>query len=206
MAEIVKVTSDSDAEAAAQLAASILRGGGLVAFPTETVYGIGVHMEDKVAVTRLYRLKERPSEKPLTLHIGSLSDLDRYGIEATPREHHLIRHCWPGPLTLILRNRKGQTVGVRWPRHELACRILKAAGVPVGCPSANLSGEEPATTAGEVAKGLRAQIDLIIDGGKTELGVSSTVAVAEGKSLKILREGAIAAETLRELWEERGGS
>jgi len=206
MAELLKITTPSDQDEAIRLGASILKGGGLVVFPTETVYGIGVNMENQMALMRLYRLKGRPDDKPLTLHIGTLADLERFGIEATPREYHLIKHCWPGPLTLILRNKKGETVGVRWPRHDLACQIIKKSGVRVGCPSANISGESPATTAEEVAKGIRSEIDLIIDGGKTELGTSSTVAMSEGKSLKILREGAISSRTLRELWEERSGS
>lgn len=206
MAELFRVATEADEEEAVRLAASLLRGGGLVAFPTETVYGIGVHMENEGALARLYRLKNRPSEKPLTLHISNLSDLERYGIQATPQEYYLMKHLWPGPLTLILKDKKGKTIGVRWPRHDLACRIIRQAGVPIGCPSANLSGAIPPTTAEEVAKGFRSEIDLIIDGGRTELGVSSTVVATEGRSFKILREGAMSTETIRSLWTEQNVS
>ena len=206
MAELFRIVTDADREEAVRLAGSILKGGGLVAFPTETVYGIGVHMEDKIAVARLYRLKGRPSDKPLTLHIGQLTDLDRYGIQATPQEYRLIKYFWPGPLTLILRNKKGERLGVRWSRHELACQIIRKAGVPIGCPSANFSGVSPPTTADEVAKGLRDEIDLIVDGGETELRTSSTVVSTEEKSLKVLREGAISKEALLSQWENQSVS
>ena len=206
MAELFRIVTDADREEAIRLAGSILRGGGLVAFPTETVYGVGVHMEDKVAVRRLYRLKGRAPDKPLTLHIGELAALDRYGIQATPEEYRLIKYLWPGPLTLILRNKKGEQMGVRWPRHELACQIIRASGVPIGCPSANFSGATPPTTADEVAKGLRDEIDLIVDGGETELRTSSTVVSAERGVLKILREGAISKEALLSLWENQNVS
>ena len=202
MAELFRVTSEADQEEAARLAGSLLKGGGLVAFPTETVYGIGVHLENPVALARLYQLKGRPAEKQLTLHIGALSDMERYGVEATPREYRLMKRFWPGPLTLILRDKKGKRIGVRWPNHPLACRILQSAAVPVGCPSANLSGAAAPTTAEELVKGVREGIDLIIDGGRTELGVSSTVVSAEGDVLAILREGALLAESVREVWAE----
>lgn len=175
-------------------AGRFLREGKLVAFPTETVYGLGVHLENEGAVERLYRLKGRDKEKQLTLAIAECSVLQKYGVILSPLAQKLSQRFWPGPLTLLLRNKKGEVVGVRMPGHPVARAVLKEASVPIGLPSANPSGKTPPRSAEEVLDYFDGGIDLLLDGGKTTLGVSSTIVDLTGASWKILREGALSKE------------
>ncbi|MFH1857409.1 MAG: L-threonylcarbamoyladenylate synthase [Candidatus Omnitrophota bacterium] len=181
-------------------AAKFLREGKLVAFPTETVYGLGVSMDHPDAVERLYRVKGRPKEKELTLAIAGFSDLKKYGVILEPAAETFAKRFWPGPLTLLLKNRGGETIGVRMPGHPVARAILSEAGVAVGLPSANPSGKTPPRSAEEVLTYFDGVIDLIVDGGKTALGISSTVVDLTGPAWKIVREGVITTEEIRRAW------
>ena len=128
-------------------AGKLLREGRLVAFPTETVYGLGVHLENQGAVARLYEVKGRPKEKALTLAIADHADLQKHRLILSPIAKRLIERFWPGPLTLLVRNEKGEEIGIRMPGHPVAQRLIQAAGVPIGLPSANPSGKEPPRSA-----------------------------------------------------------
>ena len=178
-------------------AAALLRRGGLVAFPTETVYGLGANLQDPQAIQELYQVKQRPFEKQATLHITDFRQVEAEKVIVSPAAWELMRKFWPGPLTIVLGRIDGSTIGFRIPGHPVALALLKEAGVPVIAPSANLSGGEPATQADQVLKVFADKIDMVLDGGPAPIGVSSTVVDLSGGTPRILREGANAAEVKR---------
>lgn len=175
-------------------AAALVRGGGLVAFPTETVYGIAVHAWDRAAVERLHHLKGRPAEKHLTLHLWDVRQVEAFAREVSPQAQHLMEAFWPGPLTLILPGRETPTVGLRLPDHPAARALLRLCQVPVAAPSANLSGQPEATDAVQVLAALGAGLDAVIDAGPTVYRQPSTVVDATVVPVRVLREGAITRE------------
>ncbi len=182
-------------------AAGILKRGGLVAFPTETVYGLGANLEDPQAIQELYLVKQRPFEKKVTLHIADPKAVESHGVAVPPLARELMDRFWPGPLTLVLARPDGSTLGFRMPRHPVALALLKEAGVPVVAPSANLSGSPPPRTAQEVLRDLSDKIDVVLDGGETPLGLESTVLDLSGGEPQILRRGALADEVEKVLKE-----
>ena len=187
-------------EAAVADAAQSLREGGLVAFPTETVYGLGADASNAAAIARLYEAKGRPAFNPLIAHVGDLAAaqrIARFDAQATL----LAQAFWPGPLTLVLPKAPGcavaelataglDTIAVRVPAHRIAREILRAFGGPVVAPSANLSGHVSPTTAAHVTNDLAGRIDLIIDGGAVEVGVESTI-VGCFEAPMLLRPGGV---------------
>lgn len=175
-------------------AAGILRRGGLVAFPTETVYGLGANLDDPQAIQELYRVKQRPFEKQVTLHIAVPEEVSRYGVVVSELGRRLIGRFWPGPLTLVFRRQGGSTLGFRMPDHPVALALLRDAAVPVVAASANLSGHPAPRTATEVLQDLADQIDLLLDAGPTSDGGESTVVDLSGEVPRILRRGALAEE------------
>lgn len=191
-------------------AAALLRAGRLVAFPTETVYGLGANALDPEAVRRIFAAKGRPSDNPLIVHIAGRAGLDEAAdLSAPGLERRLVdelaERFWPGPLTLVLPARPSvprevtaglDTVGVRVPAHPLALALLRAAGVPVAAPSANRSGRPSPTRAEHVWADLGGRIDAILDGGATDVGVESTVLDLSRRPYAILRPGGVAAEQL----------
>jgi L-threonylcarbamoyladenylate synthase len=186
-------------------AAALLRAGGLVAFPTETVYGLGAHALDEQAVRRVFAAKGRPADNPLIVHVASADQIDVVARSVPAAALRLAERFWPGPLTLVLdarpdvpavtRGGRG-TVAVRVPAHELALALLRAAGVPVAAPSANRSGRPSPTTAAHVRAELGDAVDAVLDGGPCALGVESTVVDARGPVPVVLREGAVPADVL----------
>ncbi len=170
-------------------AAQLLRGGGVIAFPTDTVYGLGAAADDELAQKRVYAMKNRPVGMPLILMVAARSQLEGL-VHIDSRAEAVIERWWPGPLTVILHASGGGTLGVRIPNHEVALELLRAAG-PLMTTSANLHGDEPAMTAEEAMQvpGLAA----VLDGGRAPGGVASTVVDLTGPELHILREGAIPA-------------
>jgi L-threonylcarbamoyladenylate synthase len=194
-------------------AAEVIREGGLVAFPTETVYGIGANAFDKKAVRKIFISKVRSKDKPLSVCVAGLAQL-RQVVSSLPDEAEvLIKAFLPGPLTLILPKRSticgevtGQSggVGVRFPDHGIALALIKESGVPVATTSANVSGGIDARTAREVMEQLQGKIDLLIDGGQAKLGVPSTIADFTCCPYRILREGAISKEELDRVLRDRG--
>jgi L-threonylcarbamoyladenylate synthase len=186
-------------------AAELLRSGGLVAFPTETVYGLGVHVRDEPAVRRLFAVKRRPADNPLIVHVADADGLERVASNVTPLARHLAARFWPGPLTLVLDARDDvptvatgglRTVGVRVPDHPVANALLVIADVPVAAPSANRSGRPSPTTAAHVVADLDGEVDVVVDGGPCRIGVESTVVDARGAAPVVLREGMITREQL----------
>nr|WP_226383555.1 L-threonylcarbamoyladenylate synthase [Paenibacillus massiliensis] len=193
--------------AAFQEAAALLRHGKTVAFPTETVYGLGADARNDQAVSSIFMAKGRPSDNPLIVHIADRAQLDELVEHVDELAEQLIRDFWPGPLTLVLPVRAGvlsarvtaglNTVAVRMPDHAVALRLLAEAACPVAAPSANLSGRPSPTTAAHVLEDLDGRIDGILDAGPTGVGVESTVVETspDGK-VTILRPGGITAEQL----------
>ncbi|MGD0751389.1 MAG: L-threonylcarbamoyladenylate synthase [Anaerolineales bacterium] len=179
-------------------AQAVLQKGGLVAFPTDTVYGVGALAFNGTAVGRIYTAKARPVEKAIPVLIGASIDLEKVTLEAPEAALRLAARFWPGPLTLVVPKHPDlpetvsvtPTVGVRVPDHSVARRLLSAAG-PMAVTSANLSGQPSPSTAQEVLMQLGGKIALIIDGGKTPGGVPSTVVDCSGPEIRILREGPI---------------
>lgn len=186
----------------------VLRQGGLVAFPTETVYGLGANALDARAVARIFMAKGRPQDNPLIVHLDNPGLLSRYIEDIPPVVPELAARFWPGPLTLVLRGGHAfppevtgglGTVGVRVPAHPVALALIRAAGVPVAAPSANASGRPSPTTAGHVLEDLAGKIELVLDGGPTGLGVESTVLDLSGPRPVILRPGGVIRRDLEEV-------
>ena len=171
-------------------AAVCVQRGGLVAFPTETVYGIAANLNDPQAIQELYFVKQRPFEKQVTIHLADASGVDSYGVLIPPAAQRLMDLFWPGPLTIVLARSDGSTLGFRVPNHPVALAFLAAADVPVVAPSANLSGNPPPSTAQQVMNDLQDKIDLVLDAGPTAIGVSSTVVDFSGQTPRVSREGA----------------
>jgi L-threonylcarbamoyladenylate synthase len=184
-------------------ALAILKAGGLVAFPTDTVYGVGALAFDGEAIVSIYAAKDRPVEKAIPILISDAAELDKVGIEIPGAALKLASRFWPGPLTILVPKRAdlpdsvsaNATVGVRVPDHEIARTLLRAAG-PMAVTSANLSGGPSPVSAEEVFEQLGGRIPLIIDGGRTPGGVPSTLVDCTTPELRILREGPIGMEEL----------
>lgn len=195
------------AEIAVGEAAEILASGGTVAFPTETVYGLGADARNTQAVERIFAAKGRPSDNPLIVHIAEMAQLEGLVTEVNETERRLMEAFWPGPLTLVMPAVPGAvsprvtaglaTVAVRMPAHDVALRLIAAAGCPVAAPSANRSGRPSPTLARHVGEDLAGAIDGIVDGGPTGVGVESTVVEAgRDGTVTVLRPGGITAEQL----------
>ena len=188
---------------AIQTALDILQRGGLVAFPTDTVYGVGALAFDGKAVESIYKAKDRPIEKAIPVLIADAADMEKVGMDIPEVAYQLAARFWPGPLTCIIPKQATlpeavsatETVGVRVPDHEVARTLLRAAG-PMAVTSANISGQPSPSTAQEVFAQLGGRIDLIIDGGTTPGGVPSTLVDCTGAELKILREGSLTLEEI----------
>jgi L-threonylcarbamoyladenylate synthase len=186
-------------------AAAILRAGGLVAFPTETVYGLGARAFDAAAAGRVYRAKGRPSDNPLIVHVDGEAMLALVARRVSPLSRRLIEAFWPGPLTLIFDKTAAvpaavtggrDTVAVRCPSHPAARALLRALGEPIAAPSANRSGRPSPTTAAHVLRDLRGRVPLILDGGPCRRGLESAIVDARGRRPVLLRPGTIAPEAI----------
>jgi L-threonylcarbamoyladenylate synthase len=183
-----------------QRAAALIRGGGLVAFPTETVYGLGANAFDAAAVARIFTAKGRPRQSPLIVHVDSI-DMARTLVLAWPdAADRLARRYWPGPLTLVLPKQPSipdivtaglATVGLRVPSHPLALALIRAAGMPIAAPSANPFTQLSPTTAEHVRQSLGDAVDLVLDGGPATVGIESTVLSLAGSQPLLLRPGVI---------------
>ena len=191
MTAVIRINASRPSEVAIKKAALVLKKGGLVAFPTETVYGLGANLLDKKAVSKVYEIKKRPRNKPLTVHVADTASVRKITGKIPACAAKLIKRYWPGPLTIILRDRRGKKTGFRMPDNKIAFGLIKKAGVPVVAPSANISGNRPPTSAAGVLRDLDGKVDIVIDGGKTAIGIESTVVDMTGRRPRVLREGAI---------------
>jgi L-threonylcarbamoyladenylate synthase len=189
-------------------AAEIVRAGGLVAFPTETVYGLGANALDSAAVARIFEAKERPASNPIIVHIASSEQLSDVAADVPAQALLLAERFWPGPLTLVLPKSaaipdivtaSGRTVAVRVPNHPVALALLRAVRLPIAAPSANRSESISPTTAAHVAESLGDRIDLIVDGGACAVGIESTVIDVCQNPPTILRPGGVSPREIAEV-------
>ncbi|HJB56541.1 MAG TPA: threonylcarbamoyl-AMP synthase [Candidatus Flavonifractor intestinipullorum] len=195
----------------ADRAAEILKAGGLLGIPTETVYGLGANGLDPEAVARIFAAKGRPQDNPLILHIPSADWLERYCLDIPNGAYALARRFWPGPLTMILKRRSVvpdvvtaglDTVGMRCPAHPVCRAILTAAGVPVAAPSGNTSGRPSPTNMADMLEDMDGKIEGIVDGGPCSVGVESTIVDLTVTPPRLLRPGGVTLEELRDVLGE----
>ena len=208
MLDTLFYTVKSSSDPSLSEAGRILREGGLVVFPTETVYGLGANALDADAAARIYEAKGRPSDNPLIVHIADPVEAEAL-VFTSPLYYRLARHFMPGPLTVILKKRDViplgvtaglDTVAIRCPSHPIAQALIRASGIPVAAPSANLSGSPSPTTAEHVKDDMMGRVHAIIDGGPCEVGLESTIVkLEEDDSLTLLRPGAITKEDLESI-------
>ncbi|MDR1917148.1 MAG: threonylcarbamoyl-AMP synthase [Synergistaceae bacterium] len=188
-------------------AARVLRDGGLVSIPTETVYGLGANALDQEAVNKIYKAKGRPADNPLILHVSSMREAACYA-EINHKAELLMHHFWPGPLTIVLYSlavvpavtrANLDTVALRVPMNSIALELIRDAEIPIAAPSANKSGRPSPTTARIVYEDLGDSVDMIIDGGPTSIGIESTVVDATEGAVTILRPGGVTREMLERI-------
>lgn len=186
-------------------ASKVIQEGGLVLFPTETVYGIGANALNDEAVKKIFIAKGRAQDNPLILHISSFDMLNEIAENISELEYKLMDAFWPGPLTIILNKKKGianeatcngDTVGVRMPSNRIAYELIKRANVPIAAPSANISGRPSGTNIDDIFEELKDKVDFIINGGESEIGLESTVVRVIDDEIKILRPGKITKEDM----------
>ena len=183
----------------------IIKNGGIVIFPTETVYGIGTNGLDAVAVEKLYNIKKRPITKPISLLVSDFDMINKVAKNITKKEYELMQRFFPGPLTIIL-NKKDivpnivtantNTVGIRMPDNEITRKLIKYAGVPIAAPSANISGEPSNTNLNDLINIFKNNVDYYIDGGECKIGTASTIIQVVNEIPIILRKGSITEEQI----------
>ena len=207
--EIIKISDVTETEKIKK-AADVLAHGGLVALPTETVYGLGADATDEEGARKIYAAKGRPSDNPLIIHIAEPADAEKYAV-TNECYYRLAKACMPGPLTVILPKKDTiplsvtgglDTVAVRCPSHPIANAIIRECGVAVAAPSANLSGSPSPTSAEHVIHDMCGRIDMIVDGGECEIGLESTIIKLDGSKATLLRPGAITCDALECVCDE----
>ncbi len=202
----MKTIINQPSKEAYERAGQILKNGGIVAFPTDTVYGLGAVYKDKDAVSKIFEAKGRDEKKPLSILISDISEVKLLADEISPKAHKLMRRYWPGALTLVFKKKEGipdnvtagkDTIGIRMPSSDVARNIIKEAGSPLATPSANTSGKRSSVTAKDVEEDLDGKIDMLIDGGACDIGIASTVVDVTKEPFEILREGVITKEMIK---------
>ena len=188
--------------------AQIIKKGGIVIFPTETVYGIGTNGLDENAIRKLYEVKQRPLNKPISLLVNNIEMVEKIAKNITELEYKLMERFFPGPLTIILEKRdiipdiltsNTNTVGIRMPSGEIAKKLIEFAGVPIATSSSNISGKPSGTNITDIKKDFEGKVDCFIDNGESELGIPSTVIRIIDNIPHILRQGAISEEEIRKI-------
>lgn len=202
--EYIQITDPEAQQSELMRAAEVLRKGGLVVFPTETVYGLGGIATSDTAAKQIYAAKGRPSDNPLIIHLSTPEEAEAYAF-TSPTYYTLARAFMPGPLTVILPKKDTipssvtgglDSVAVRCPSHPVANRLIALTGLPIAAPSANLSGKPSPTCAAHVARDMDGRVDMIIDGGESEIGLESTIVKLDGEHLTLLRPGGITYDAL----------
>lgn len=209
MVQILKVDSFVDSEKNYAQAVDLLKSAQVVAFPTETVYGLGAIATDETAVAKIFEAKGRPSDNPLIVHVGTVEEVTNYVEDISETAKQCMEAFWPGPLTLVMKAKQGvlasnvtaglTTVGIRMPDHPVALELLQQLKMPVAAPSANKSGKPSPTKAAHVAEDLADRIPLIVDGGATGIGLESTVLDTTTTPPVILRPGGVTKEMLEQV-------
>jgi L-threonylcarbamoyladenylate synthase len=191
-----------------QIGSTIIKKGGLVAFPTETVYGLGANALNKRAVSKIFKAKGRPADNPLIVHVSAKTQVSLIALKIPKSAQFLMKKFWPGPLTLIFKKRdivpenvtcNLSTVAIRMPKNRIALDLIKKSGVPIAAPSANISGKPSPTTCMHVIEDLFGKVDAIIDGGKTKIGIESTVLDITKEPAIILRPGGVTREMIEKV-------
>ena len=205
---ILKIDSDQPEVDKIKQAAVVIKNGGLVAFPTETVYGLGANAFDSNAVKKIFKAKGRPSDNPLIVHISDMEQLSSLVQNVPLLAEKLIKVFWPGPLTIILESNGKipdlvtaglSTVAIRMPKNQIALDLIKKANVPIVAPSANLSGKPSPTIVDHVIEDLKGKVDIIVDGGDVNIGLESTVVDLTKEIPEILRPGKITKSQLEDV-------
>lgn len=206
--KIFKVSPKKPSLAQIRRAAKIIKIGRLVAFPTETVYGLGANALDSKAIRKIFDAKDRPSDNPLIIHIADVADLGILSDHIPKMAFDLIDKFWPGPLTLVLKKSKFvpkiatgglDTVAIRMPKNKIAQELIAQSGVPIAAPSANIAGRPSPTIPQHVIEDLSGRISAIIDGGPTKIGIESTVVDLSRKTPMLLRPGGVTIEQLQKV-------
>lgn len=197
--EIIQINPQEPEKEKVEQAANLIREGKLVVIPTETVYGIAANMLNEKTIQRLYAVKQRPKDKPFSLHIAAKEEVEKYAIDIAPFAWRLIERFWPGPITLLLKSKDNNKVGIRMPNHKVALAIIKKVGLPLVCPSANISGNSAPCICQEVLRDLNGRVDLVVDSGRTKLGEESTVVDVTKLPIEILREGALPQDEIEKV-------
>lgn len=186
-------------------AAGIIKSGGVVIFPTETVYGIGANGLDEKAIKKLFDIKQRPLNKPISLLVSDFDMISKVAQNITNLEQRIIEAFFPGPLTIVLEKKEivpniltnnTNTVGIRMPEGEIARKLVGSAGVPIATTSANISGDQSGTNLGNIRPKFEDKVDYLIDGGESKIGVPSTVIRVVDDEIQVLREGSITKEQI----------
>lgn len=203
--EIIKLLPNESNNKRIEDAAEIIKRGGLVAFPTETVYGLGADATDALAAKKIYAAKGRPSDNPLIIHIAAPEDAERFAY-TNETYYKLAKAFMPGPLTIILKKKDCipdavtgglPSVAIRCPAHPIARALIRASGTAIAAPSANISGNPSPTSGKHVIRDMNGKIECIIDAGESEIGLESTIILLDGESATLLRPGAVTADALR---------
>lgn len=193
--------------------AEAIKNGEIVVFPTETVYGIGANALDENAVKKLYEIKERPLNKPISLLVSNIEMIDQVAKDISQKEYMLIKEFLPGPLTIILKKKdivpdivtaSGDTVGIRMPKDKIALKLIEYAGVPIATSSCNISGKPSRTNLSDIMNDFDGKVDYFIDGGQSEIGLASTVVQIVDGVPHILREGSISEEQIKTVCKNKG--
>lgn len=188
--------------------AKMIKEGGIVIFPTETVYGIGTNGLNEKAVKQLYEVKQRPLNKPISLLVNSIEMIEQVAKDITDIEYELIKEFFPGPLTIILKKKdivpniltaNQDTVGIRMPANKIVIKLIEYAGIPIATPSANISGRPSGTNIKDIMEDFDGKVDYFVDGGPSKIGRASTIVKIEKGIPKILRKGAISEEQIRQI-------
>lgn len=202
---VIKLDKENIDESIFEIPTHALKSGGLVAFPTETVYGLGANAFDECAIKNIFKAKGRPSDNPLIVHIWNVSQLDELVLEISESAKLLIDEFWPGPLTLLFKKSEKvpyvtsgglDTVAIRMPDNEIALKLLRSVNIPIAAPSANTSGRPSPTNSEHVLEDLDGKVDIVIDGGVTGVGLESTVLDLTCQMPMILRPGGVTQEDL----------
>lgn len=186
----------------------IIKDGGVVVFPTETVYGIGVNGLDDDAIKKLYEIKKRPYDKPISLLVNSFDMINKVAKDISNVEYKLMKAFFPGPLTIILNKRaivpdiltaNTNTVGIRMPENEISLKLIEYANVPIATSSSNISGKSSRTNVQDIMKDFEDEVDIYIDEGKSKIGLASTVVQIIDNKLHILRKGVVSEERIKNM-------
>ena len=189
-----------------KIPAEIIKNAGIVIFPTETVYGIGTNGLDEKAIKKLYEVKQRPLNKPISLLVNSFDMINEVAKDITELEYTLIKKFFPGPLTIILKKKdivpdiltsNSDTIGIRMPANEIALKLIEYANVPIATPSANISGKPSGTNPKDIIKDFNGKVDYFIDNGPSPIGLSSTIVQVINNIPHILRQGSITEEQIK---------